>query len=60
MVVGGTEEGVQVEGGAAVRGAAPTGSRGDAPAGEPGGRAPRLSRNELTMFHEQILSRNEA
>ena len=32
-VVGGTREGVQVKGGAAVRGAAPVGSRGEAPAG---------------------------
>ena len=25
-----------------------------------GGGAPRLTRNELKMFHEQIMSRNEA
>ena len=43
----------RVEGGARVRGAAPVGSRGEAPAAG-------LSRNELKMFHEQILSRNEA
>ena len=36
------------------------GSRGEAPAGGFGGGASRLSRNELTIFHEQILSRNEA
>ena len=52
-LVGGAGEGVQVEGGAGARGAAPVGSRGEAPAGG----APR---NELKMFHEQILSRNEA
>ena len=46
-VVGGTGEG-------------DVGFRGEAPAGGPGGGAPRLSRNELKMFHEQILSRNEA
>ena len=43
-VVGGTGEGVQVEGGAGVRGAAPA----------------EGSRKKLKMFHEQILSRNEA
>ena len=59
-VVGGTRKGVQVEGGAEVRGAAPMGSRGEARAGGSGGGAPRLSRNELKMFHEQILSRNKA
>ena len=32
-VVGGTGEGVHVEGGAGVRDAAPVGSRGEAPAG---------------------------
>ena len=48
-VVGGMGDGVQVEGGAGVRGAAPVGCG-----------APRLSRNEVKMFHEQILSRNEA
>ena len=58
-VVGGTGQGVQVEGGAGVWGAALVGSRGEAPAGSGGG-APWLSRNELKMFHEQILSRNEA
>ena len=55
-VVGGTGEGVQVEGvqmegGAGVRDTAPVGSRDE---------APRLPRNELKMFHEQILSRNDA
>ena len=53
-VVGGAGEGVQVEGRAGARGAPPVGPRGDAPAGD------RLSRNELKMCHEQILSRNEA
>ena len=52
-VVGGTGEGVQVEGGAGDQGAAPVVSRGEAPAGG-------LSRNELKMFHEEIVSRNEA
>ena len=51
-VVGEAGEGVQVEGGAGVRGATPVGGSG--------GGAPRLSRNELKMFHKQILSRNEA
>ena len=60
VVMGGTREGVQVVGGAGVRGAAPVGSRGEGPAGGSGGGAPRLSRNELKMFHKQILSRNEA
>ena len=55
MVVDGTGEGVQVKGGAGVRGAAPVGLRSEAPAG-----GSRPSRNELKMFHEQILSRNEA
>ena len=54
-VVGGTGEG-----GAGVRGAAPMESRGEAPAGGSGGGANLLSRNELKIFHEQILSRNEA
>ena len=58
--MGGTGEGVQVEGVAEVRGAAPVGSRGEVPPGGPGGGAPLLSRNELKMFHKQILSRNEA
>ena len=53
--VGETEEVVQVEGGAGVRGAAPVWSRGKTRGG-----APRLARNKLKMFHEQILSRNEA
>ena len=56
-MVGGTGEGVQAEGGAGVRGAAPVGSRGESPAG---GGAPRLPRNELKMFHKQMLIRNEA
>ena len=60
LVVGGAGEGVDVEGGSGVRGAAPVGSRGEAPAGAPGGGALRLSRSELKMFHEQIVSRNEA
>ena len=47
-------------GGTGVRGAAPVGSRGEAPAGDPGGGAPRLPRDELKMFYKQILSRNEA
>ena len=47
-----------MEGGSGIRSAAPVGSRGEARGG--GGGAPRLSRNELKMFHEQILSRNEA
>ena len=50
-VVGATGEGVQVEGGAGVRGAGPVGGAG--------GGAPRPSRNELQMFHKKILSRNE-
>ena len=58
-VVDGAGEGVQVEGGAGVRGVAPVGSRGEAPAEGNGGRSPRLLRNELKMFHKQILSRNE-
>ena len=45
-VVGGTGEGVLVEGGAGIRDAAPVEGSG--------GRASRLSRNELKMFHEQI------
>ena len=45
-VVGGTREGVQVKGGAGVQGRSPEEGLG------------RLSRNE--MFHEQIVSRNEA
>ena len=51
-----------MEGGVGVRGAAPVVFRGEAPAGGSGGGggAPRLSRNELEMFHKQILSRNEA
>ena len=52
-VVGGSGEGVQVEGRAGVRGAAPVRPRG-------GGLGGGLSRNELKMFREQILSRNEA
>ena len=60
VAVGGTGEGVQAEGGAGVWGAAPVVSRGEAPAGVTAGRVPRLSRNELKMFHKQILSRNEA
>ena len=44
-VVGGTGEGVLMDGGMGVRGAAPVGG------------APRLPRNELKMFHRQILSR---
>ena len=59
-VVSGRGEGVQVAGGAGVRGAALVGSRGEAPAGGSEGSTPRLPRNELKMFHEQILSRNEA
>ena len=43
-VVGGARKGVEVKGGAVVWGAAPAGG----------------SRNELKMFHEQIVSRNEA
>ena len=48
-VMGGTGEG-----GAGVRGAAPVGPRGEAPAG-----GSRNETNELKMFHKQILSRNE-
>ena len=59
-VVGGTRETVQAEGGAGVRGATPVGSRSEAPAGGSGGGAPRLSRNDLKMFHKPILSRNDA
>ena len=51
-VVGGTGEGVQVEGGAVVQGAAPVGSRGEAPAGGSRSGAPRLPRHELKMFHK--------
>ena len=60
-VVGGTEEGVQVEG-AWGPGRSPGGVQGRSPGGGlgGGGGAPRLSRNELKMFHKQILSRNEA
>ena len=36
------------------------GSPGRSPGGGCGRRSPRLSRNELKSFHEQILSRNEA
>ena len=55
---GGRWDGVgKVKGSAGVRGAAPVGSRGEAPAG---GSRTGSSRNELQMFHEQILSRNEA
>ena len=60
-LVGGTGEGVQVEGGAGARrgpGAKPR--RGVPPDCPPPGEPPRLSRNELKMFHGQILSRNEA
>ena len=60
QVAGGTGKVVKVEGDAGVRGAAPVGSRGEAPAGRPGAEPPRLSRNELKMLHEQIVSRNEA
>ena len=49
-----------MEGGAGVRGTAPVGSRGQVSAGGSRGGAPRLSRDELKMFHEQIVSRNEA
>ena len=59
-VVGGVGEGVQVLGRAGARGAAPVGSRGEALTGGRVGGGGRLSRNELKMFHEQILSRNEA
>ena len=61
-VVGGTGEGVQVEGSAGVRGAAPVRFRGEAVAGgaEGGAPPPPLLRNELKIFHEQILLRNEA
>ena len=45
---------------AGVRGAAPVGSKDKAPMGGSGGGAPRLTRNELKMFHKQILSRNKA
>ena len=47
-----------MEGRAGVRGAAPVEFRGDALAGRSGGGATRLSRNDLKMFHEQILLRN--
>ena len=59
-VVGGEGEGVEVEGGAGAPGAAPVRSRGEASAGGLGGGAPRLTRNELKMFHEKIVSRNKA
>ena len=49
-----------MDGGAGVRGAAPVGFRGEAPAEGAGGGGPQLPRNELKMFHKQILSRNEA
>ena len=46
-VVGGAGEGLEVEEGVGVQGRSPGG----------GGRLPR---NELKMFHEQIVSRNKA
>ena len=55
--VGGAGEGVQVVGRAGVRGAAPVESRNDALAGRSEGGGTRLSRYDLKMFHEQILSR---
>ena len=56
--VGGAGEGVQVKGRAGVRGAAPVESRNDALARRSeGGGGTRLSRSDLKMFHEQILSR---
>ena len=59
-VLGGAGEGVEVEGGAGVRGAAPVGSRGEVPAEGSAGGAPRSTCNEFKMFNEQIVSRNEA
>ena len=67
-VMGGAGEGVVVEGGAGVRGAAPARSRAQPRHGSGawprrgvrGGGALRLSRNELKIFHKQIVSRNEA
>ena len=59
-VVGGAGVGVQVEGSAGVRSAAPVEPRGIALAGGSGAEPPKLSRNELKMFNERILSRNEA
>ena len=41
-------------------GRAPVASRAEAPAGGSGGRDPRLSQNELKMFHQQIVSWNKA
>ena len=58
-VVGGAGTAEQVEGRAEVRGATLVGFRGEAPAGGPEGGAPRMPWNELKMFHEPILSRNE-
>ena len=46
-VMGGTGEGVQVEGGAGVRGAAPVGFRGEAPAGGPGAEPPHCHETNL-------------
>ena len=56
-VVGGTGKGVQVKGGARVRGAAPVGSRGDAPAGGSGAEPPDCHETNLKcvinkFFHE--------
>ena len=50
-VVGGTGEGVQVEGGAGVRGAAALGSRGEAPAG-PG--PPDCRETNLKYFMKKL------
>ena len=41
-------------------GVQPGGVQGRRPGGGSGGKAPRLTRNELKIFHEQISSRNEA
>ena len=61
--MGGTGEGVQVEGGAGVRGAAPAGVRGAEP---PDCHETNLTYSinkfyhEIKMFHKQIFSRNPA
>ena len=49
-VVGGTGEGVQVEGSAGVRGAASVGSRDKAPAGGSGGGAPYCHEMNFKCF----------
>ena len=47
-------------GGGGSTGGGTRGGPGRNPGGGSGSGAPRQSRNELKMFHEQIVSRNEA